>query len=429
MHKLKQAMIRDTSHQDTVVAPPKGQKNKRRAIIAGSVAAGAAAVVFLLSAWSSSEHSVNANRIRVAEVGRGTLVRDASVNGRVVAAVSPTLYSTAPSTVTLKVAAGDTVKRGQVLAVLESPDLSDALKVEQSSYQQLEAEVARQRILARKQKLLAQREADTAEIDRLSAQRTLERYEGVANDGIIAKIDYQKAKDALKSAQIRAKHAADAAALEGDDVGLALKTKINELDRQRLSMANAQRRVDELTVRAPVDGFIGTLSVQNRSVVPANAALMTLVDLSRLEVELEVPETYVSDMGLGMTAEIALPSGTATGKLSALSPEVVRNQVLARVRFDGEQPKGLRQSQRLTARLLIEEKPNVLMVPRGPFVENEGGRFAYVVEDGVAVRRPITVGATSISAVEILSGLKPGDKVVIAGTDTFKNAARVSINQ
>ena len=429
MHKLKQAMIRDTSHQDTVVAPPKGQKNKRRAIIAGSVAAGAAAIVFLLSAWSSSEHSVNANRIRIAEVGRGTLVRDASVNGRVVAAVSPTLYSTAPSTVTLKVAAGDTVKRGQVLAVLESPDLADALKVEQSSYQQLEAEVARQRILARKQKLLAQREADTAEIDRLSAQRTLERYEGVANEGIIAKIDYQKAKDALKSAQIRAKHAADAAALEGDDVGLALETKINELDRQRLSMANAQRRVDELTVRAPVDGFIGTLSVQNRSVVPANAALMTLVDLSRLEVELEVPETYVSDMGLGMTAEIALPSGTATGKLSALSPEVVRNQVLARVRFDGEQPKGLRQSQRLTARLLIEEKPNVLMVPRGPFVENEGGRFAYLVEDGVAVRRPITVGATSISAVEILSGLKPGDKVVIAGTDTFKNAARVSINQ
>ena len=422
-------MIRDTSHQDTVVAQPKGHKNKRRAIIAGSVAVVAAAVYFVLTTWSSSEHSINANRIRIAEVGRGTLVRDASVNGRVVAAVSPTLYSTAPSTVTLKVAAGDTVKRGQVLAVLESPDLSDALKVEQSSYQQLEAEVARQRILARKQKLLAQREADTAEIDRLSAQRTLERYEGVANEGIIAKIDYQKAKDALKSAQIRAKHASDAAALEGDDVGLALKTKVNELDRQRLSMANAQRRVDELTVRAPVDGFIGTLSVQNRSVVPANAALMTLVDLSRLEVELEVPETYVSDMGLGMTAEIALPTGTATGKLSALSPEVVRNQVLARVRFEGAQPKGLRQSQRLTARLLIEEKPNVLMVPRGPFVESEGGRFAYVVEDGVAVRRPITVGATSISAVEILSGLKPGDKVVIAGTDTFKNAARVSINQ
>ena len=421
-------MIRDTSHQDSAIAPPKGQKTKRRAIVAGGFIALAAAGVLLVSAWGNSEHSVNASRIRIAEAARGTLVRDASVNGRVVAAVSPTLYSTAPSTVTLRVAAGDTVKKGQVLAVLESPDLSDELKREQSSYQQLEAEVARQRILARKQKLLAQREADTAEIERLSAQRTLERYESVANEGIIAKIDYQKAKDALKSAQIRAKHASDAAALEGDDVTLALKTKVNELDRQRLSMANAQRRVDELTVRAPVDGFIGTLSVQNRSVVAANAALMTLVDLSRLEVELEVPETYVSDMGLGMTAEISLPGGIVTGKLSALSPEVVRNQVLARVRFDGEQPKGLRQSQRVTARLLIEEKPNVLTVQRGPFVESEGGRFAYVVENGVAVRRPISMGATSISSVEILSGLKAGDKVVISGTDAFKNAARVSIN-
>jgi len=421
-------MIRDTSHQDTVVAPLPGQKNKRRALLAGGAIALVAASFFLLQGWRDSEHAVSASRLRIAEVGRGTLVRDASVNGRVVAAVSPTLFSTAPATVNLKVAAGDTVKKGDVLAVLESPDLTDALKREQSTYEQLKAEVARQQILSRKQKLLAQREADVAEIDRLSAQRTLERYESVAQVGVIAKIDYQKAKDALNSAGIRAKHAAQAANLEGDDVALAIRTKTNEMERARLSMANAQRRVDELTVRAPVDGFIGTLNVQNRMVVAANAPLMTLVDLSRLEVELEVPETYVSDMGLGMSAEITLPSGTATGKLVALSPEVVKNQVLARVRFDGEQPKGLRQSQRVTARLLIEEKPNVLMLPRGPFVESEGGRFAYVVQDGIAVRTPIQLGATSISAVEIVKGLKPGDKVVVAGTDTFENASRVSIN-
>lgn len=422
-------MIRDTSEQDAVLTPAPVHKLKRRALWVGGALALLAVSVAVLGAWTSSEHSVSEARLRIAEVTRGTLVRDASVNGRIVAAVSPTLYSTAPSTVNLKVAAGDTVKKGDVLAVLESPDLTDELKRETSSYEQLKAEVARQQILARKQKLLAKREADTAEIDRLSAQRTLERYESVAQVGIIAKIDYQKAKDALNSAEIRANHASQAAALEGDDVQLALKTKINELERQRLSLANAQRRVDELTVRAPVDGFIGTLNVQNRMVVAANAPLMTLVDLSKLEVEVEVPETYVADIGLGMNAEITLPSGKATGKLSALSPEVVKNQVLARVRFDGEQPKGLRQSQRVTARLLIEERPNVLMLPRGPFVESEGGRHAYVVRDGIAVRTPIQLGATSISAVEILSGLKPGDKVVVAGTDTFNNAARVSINR
>jgi HlyD family secretion protein len=407
-------MIRDTSSQDAVLTPAPARRFKQRALWIGGFVVAVAGAAMLLSAWRGSEHSVSAARLRIAEVTRGTLVRDASVNGRVVAAISPTLYSTAQSTVTLKTNAAD---------------LADALKREQSSYSQLEAEVARQQILAKKQKLLAQREADTAEIDRLSAQRTLERYESVGQVGIIAKIDFQKAKDALSSAQIRASHAARAAGLEGEDVALALKTKVNELDRQRLSLANAQRRFDELTVRAPVDGFVGTLNVQNRSVVAANTPLMTLVDLSKLEVELEVPETYVADMGLGMTAEIQLGDTKATGKLSALSPEVVKNQVLARVRFDGVQPKGLRQSQRVTARLLIEEKPNVVMLPRGPFVESEGGRFAYVMQGGTAVRTPIVLGATSVTAVEILSGVKAGDKVVIAGTDSFNNAARVSVNQ
>jgi HlyD family secretion protein len=425
-------MIRDTSQQDAVIAAPAGRHIKRGAAWLGAAAAVLAACVFLVAGWRGSEASVSGARLRIAEVTRGTLVRDAAVNGRVVAAVSPTLYAKAPSTVNLKVAAGDTVKKGQVLAVLESPDLSDALKREVSTWEQLKAEVARQQILAKKQKLLAQKEADTAEIERLSAQRTLERYDSVGQVGIIAKIDYQKARDALQSAGIRAHHAAEAAALEGDDVRLALRTRENELERARLAMEEARRRVDELTVRAPVDGFIGTLNVQDRMVVGANAPLMTLVDLSRLEVEIEVPETYVGDLGLGMNAEIQLPSGSAMGKLSALSPEVVKGMVLARIRFDGEQrgdqPRGLRQSQRVSARLLIEEKPNVLMLPRGPFVESEGGRYAYVVRDGIAIRTPVRLGATSIAAVEIQSGLKPGDKVVVAGTDAFANAERIAIN-
>jgi HlyD family secretion protein len=181
-------------------------------------------------------------------------------------------------------------------------------------------------------------------------------------------------------------------------------------------------------VRSPVDGVVGTLNVADRSVVAGNTALMTVVDLSRLEVEIEIPESYADDLGLGMSVEVNIGSVQALGKLSAISPEVVRNQVLARVRFDGKQPAGLRQNQRLTARVLIEEKPGVLMLPRGSFVENEGGRAAYVMAGDVAVRRPIQLGATSVSAVEILSGVKAGDRVVIAGTDAFEDAERVSIN-
>jgi len=421
-------MIRDTSGQDAVIAAPPLWRRKK--LVVGLVFALAFLILcfFLVRAFANSSKSINASRIKIAQVTRGTLVRDVAVNGRMVAAISPTLYSTASSTVTLKVKAGDMVKKGDVVAELESPDLTSLLKREQANYDQLEAEVARQKILARKQKLIARRDADQAEIERITAARTFERFEKAGPSGVISKIDYMRAQDALKTAEIRAKHAEAATGLENEDVDLNLKTKSAQLEQQRLVRDDAKRKVEELRLKAPVDGMVGTLSVANRSVVAANTALMTLVDLSQLEVELEIPETYVADLGLGMTAEITINGVTAKGKLSALSPEVVKNQVLARVRFDGTQPSGLRQSQRVSARLLIEEKPNVLMLARGPFVESEGGRFAYLVQNNIATRIPFKLGATSISAVEILTGLKEGDKVVVAGTDQFENAEKVSLN-
>jgi len=426
-HEKPAPMIRDTSAQDQVLSSPRGSTRKRSLLIAAGVI-----VVLLLLWWLSSafssERSVSADRIRIAEVTRGTLVRDAAVNGRIVAAVSPTLYAPAMSTVTLKIRAGDKVKKGDVLAVLDSPELSNQLAREQSSLDQLEAEVARQRILAQKQNLIARRDSDEADVNRISAERILQRTEKGYKAGAIAEVDYLRAKDALKTAEIRSKQATQASSLDIQDAGLELQTKQSQLTRQRLQVADIQRRVDELKVRAPVDGVIGTLSVTDRAVVAANTALMTVVDLSQLEVELEVPETYADDLGLGMSTEITLGTVVAKGKLSAISPEVVRNQVLVRVRFEGEQPKGLRQNQRLNARILIEEKPDVVLVARGPFVEQGGGRFVYVDQGGIAVKTPVEIGAISINAVEILSGLKVGDKIVISGSDTFQNAERVQIN-
>ncbi|MFL6692342.1 MAG: efflux RND transporter periplasmic adaptor subunit, partial [Ramlibacter sp.] len=247
-------------------------------------------------------------------------------------------------------------------------------------------------------------------------------------EGIVAKNVYEKAKDAVKSSQIRSRHASEAATLENDDVDLQLRTRTNQLERQKLALDLAQRRVEELTVRAPSDGFIGSIAVSQRAVVPANTPLLTLVDLSRLEVELEIPEMYAADLGLGMAAEIQTGETRATGKLSALAPEVVKNLVLARVRFNGQQPPGLRQSQRVSARLLIDERKDVLLLPRGPFVDADGGRYAYVLEDGIATRRAIQLGATSVSSVEVTSGLKPGDRVVIAGTEAFGRAERIKVS-
>ena len=420
--------IRDTSAQDRPVERSRW-KNRRRWLIALAVlAAAGVALALVLTRWLASERSVAGARLRIAKVERGTLVRDAAVTGRVVAAVSPTLYAPVPGTVTLSIRAGDTVKKGDVLANLQSPELENELQRERSTLAQIEAQLGSARIGTGKQKLEARREQDEAAIALTAAKRELQKAEQAWKVGAIPEVEFQRARDALDTATIRDQNARAQSKLSGQSAGFDLKTAQQGYERQRLAVADLERRVAELTVRAPVDGVVGTLSVADRAVVPANAPLMTLVDLSQLEVELAVPETYADDLGIGMTAEVRIGATTANGTLSALSPEVVDNNVLARVRFAGKQPEGLRQSQRVSARILIEERADVVMVPRGPFLEAHGGRTIYVVDDGIAVKRSIRVGATSVSSVEILEGLSAGEKVVIAGSEDFEDAGTVRIN-
>ena len=421
-------MISDTSSQDTVLTTPKSSQ-RRRWLLLGTCGF---VLIFVLSmgarAWLSGDRSVSASRLQIATVTRGILVRDAAVTGRVIAAVSPTLYAPLAATVNLRTHAGDHVNKDDVLAELDSPELNNELARERSTLQQLDAEVGSARIGSDRQRLSAQRESDEAQIALQAAARDLQRIERGWKLGALPEIDDLRAQDTLKSAEIRNRNASAAARLATQSAGFDLQTKVRGFERQKLVVADLERRVDQLKVRAPVSGVIGTLAVADRAVVPANATLMTVVDLSRLEVELSVPETYADDLGIGMGVEVSLGTSKFPGKLSALSPEVVDHEVLARVRFDGTQPPGLRQNERVSARVLIEDKPNVLMLPRGPFIETDGGNFAYVVEGGTAERRPVRIGATSVDSVEVVSGLVEGPRVVVAGTDAFQNAAHVSIH-
>ncbi|MCZ8167404.1 efflux RND transporter periplasmic adaptor subunit [Silanimonas sp.] len=417
-------MIPDTSAQDRTVAAPK----RRLPWPAIGATVGLVAVLVAVWAWAGAGRSVSADRLRIATVERGLLVRDAQVNGRVVASVSPTLYAPAASTVNLRTRAGATVRKGDVLATLDSPELRAERDRELATLRGFEADVARQRILAQKARLLAARTADEGRLALQTAQRDAERTARACELQAIPRADCLRYADAVEAAQVRARHSEADAGLEGQNAALELKSREEALARQRAVVADLERRVSDLDLRSPVNGIVGSIAVADRAVVPANAPLMTVVDLSQLEVELEVPETYADDLGLGMRVEVRIGAQNVGGELMTIAPEVLNRQVLARVRLDAP-PEGLRQSQRVSARVLIEEKPDVLKLARGPFLETQGGRFAYVMDGGDAVRRPISVGATAVGAIEIVEGLREGERVVIAGTDLFENAERVQVNE
>ena len=219
----------------------------------------------------------------------------------------------------------------------------------------------------------------------------------------------------------------ETAGLQKESLTFELRARNLERDRQRLLVEDLRRRVADLDVKSPVDGAVGSLIVNERASVARSAALLTVVDLSALEIEFLVPESYADDLGLGMDAEVTYGARKYAAKVSAVSPEVRQNQVTGRLRFAADVPQGLRQNQRLTTRIVLEARDDSLKVPRGPFLDSGGGRVAYVLHGNVAVRTPIETGASSIAEVEIVKGLAVGDRVVISNLSEFERAERVRL--
>jgi HlyD family secretion protein len=429
MNSSGQKVIRDTSAQDVARIPRKARVKRWQAGAAGGLALLLAVLGFsAFSRWLSSDASVSADRIRTAVVTRGQLVRDVNVPGRIVAAVSPTLYSPAAGSVTFDVQAGDAVQRGQVLATLTSPEVHSEFEQESSGLASSQADYERQMIQARKDQVRSQQTIDIAQVRLTAAEREMRRAEESIQIQAISQIDYERYRDELSTAEVEFHHAKQDADLEKESQEFELRTKQLAVERQRLLVDNLRRRVDELTIRSSVAGIVGNIAVDQKAVVSANQPLITVVDLGAFEVEVKIPEAYADDLGLGMQTEVQYNSVTYAGELTSLSPEVISSEVVGRIRFVGDGPPGLRQNQRVTARVVMDKLDNVLTLQRGSFADSGNANTAFVVTGGgMAERRDITLGARSVNLVEIVSGLAEGDVVVISSIAEFRDKDSIRI--
>ncbi|QPF73197.1 HlyD family efflux transporter periplasmic adaptor subunit [Roseateles sp. DAIF2] len=425
-------MIRDTSAQDRPLPTQRRRRMLMLAIPAALLlAAGATWPTLQRMATTGAGASVSAARLTIAQVELGLLVRDIAGEGRVVAANSPTLFAPQAGALTLQVRAGDAVKRGQLLARIDSPELTARLAQEQSQLDALRTELLRAEVDARQQRSALQSTWENARIDQQTAQNGLARQTKAFEAGATAGMQVEQARDALEKARIALSHAEAGLNLKEDSLKFDVQAKRQALERQGLLVKDLQRQLAELEVRSPADGQVGQLFVAERAQVARDAQLLTVIDLSALEVQMQVAEGFARELAVGMPGQISGNGLSWPGRVSSISPEVVNGEVAARLRFDGadKQPEQLRQNQRLSVRVLLDRREQVLSIARGRFVEESGGAFAYVLRenDTVAEKTPVRLGARGLDKVEILSGLKPGERVVVTGSDAFQGAARVTI--
>lgn len=422
-------MIDNLSAMDKPIEKPRGL-SRRMLIVAIALAVTVILLALLtptLRRWSRADRSVDASRIRIASVTRGELVRDASAEGRIVASLHPTLFAPTQGIVSLAVKAGSSVRKGEVLARIESPELKSRLLQERATLQSLQSAWQRQRIDARQDGIKNAHAIDLLELRLTAAKRLLERAQTAFDEGILNKTDYEKAKDDVRIAELELKNLQETAKLQIETADFDIQSRRSLAERQGSAVGELERQVDQLTITAPFDGLVASVSVQDRDAVAANAPVVTVVNLSAFEIEITLPENYSADVLPGTEAQILYEGREYRGHVTAMSPEVKESQVRGTVVFDGAPPAGLRQSQRVSVRMVLETKRNVLKVPRGPFLESGGGRKIYVVENGVALVRDITVGAVSVSEVEIRKGLSEGEKVIVSDTSEFAGAKNVLV--
>ncbi|TPV94476.1 MAG: HlyD family efflux transporter periplasmic adaptor subunit [Myxococcales bacterium FL481] len=418
-----------TTGQD-ISRPRPDSRWRRWVFVAAAILglAGAAAVALpALRSLLDTDMVVSRRGLRLAVVERGEMSSNIAVQGRVVAANSPTLHAPAAGLVNLHVDPGDSVEAGTLLAVIDNPELASRLAQEEATLEQLELEVGRQRLVIERAALDQAQILELAQLDVDLARKRFDGTQSLRSHNLLSRLDYDSDAGQLHRSEVALAHAKRKLGLDDSVLKLELEAKRSQLARQRHLVADFKRQVDALRIHSPSHGRVGTVSVRPMDTVMRYSPLLTIIDLSAQEIEVEIPESYADDVAAGLNARIEFDGPTYGGQLVAVSPEVNTGRVIGRVRFTDERPPELRQNQRVTVRIHIETRSDVIKVQRGAFVESGGARLAYVVRDATAQRRRIQLGARGIDEVEIISGLDPGETVIVSTIEDYVDSNRLHL--
>ncbi len=373
---------------------------------------------------------VERSTLLVDTVKRGVMVRDVRGNGslvpedlRIVSAM------TAGRIERILARPGTKVESGTVLLELSNPDVQlEALDAERQ-LKLAEAELATQRASLETQRLAAVSDVASARSEFNEAERQVKVAERLAADGLGSGMDTDRARDRAQEASERYDSEQRRLKVTEEAMTAQLDLRRSEVDRLR-SIAKFQRdRVASMTVRAGQKGVVQVLSLQPGQWVNPGQELARVAGQDRLKAVLNVPESQARDLALGLKAKIDTRNGVVDGHVSRVDPAVQGGTVAVDVELDGARPRGARPDLSVDGTIQIDRIPDALYVGRPADGSTEAVAELFRLEpDGhTAVRVPVRIGRGSADAVEILEGLKEGDRVILSEMSQWSATPRVRL--
>jgi len=359
--------------------------------------------IYLLACSGKDSSGQMENRkkipVKIHTVGKGKITSYLDVTGTTLPLEKAKMGSKVEGTITqILVDEGDTIKKRQILFRLDSKDF--LLDIEHAKA-----------VLAS-----AQAEREKAEHDLEQKENDWKRLSALFERRVIAKHQYDSMKASFSMAQA------------------AVKACESQIKQRKAELDLAEKRYQDSVVKAPFDGVV-TKKMLNEGEISSlwayNWEVLEVMDLSKIKIESDISEKHKTQVKEGTEANIevdALPGRKFTGIISIVNPMVDPKERTFLVKIVIPNPERL-----LTAgmfariRLLVEEKEGVITIPVHDVLERSDGHFVFVVKNGVAEQRKISVGISNGDWIEVTGGLKEGEIIVIEGSHRLQEGYPVEI--
>lgn len=326
---------------------------------------------------------------------------------------------------------GTTVSPDTVIFELSNQELQQQLQDSELQFKSAEAEFANRKVELETQLLNQRASAATVEADYQSAKLEADSYAQLVKEGLYSDLQY-------KQKQTKANELATRNELEKKRIAMtteAMKTQLavsqSTLDQRRALVELRRKQVQDLRVRAGMHGVLQQLAVEVGQQVTPGTNLARVSNPNKLKAQVRIAETQLKDIRIGLSATIDTRNGIIPGHVIRVDPAAQNGTVAVDVSLEGALPPGARPDMSVDGTIELERLESALQIQRPTFGQENSTikLFKLETDDQHAEAVAIEIGRVSVTTVEIVKGLKVGDKVIVSDTSQLgDNVTRIRLN-
>ncbi|HKV37085.1 MAG TPA: HlyD family efflux transporter periplasmic adaptor subunit [Pyrinomonadaceae bacterium] len=412
--------------------PPKSKlKKKIRTVIlivVGVIAIGG--ITYGLTKLKPAAPAIDQSTTVIDTVKRGEMVRDVRGNGTLVPEVTRWVPAPAEGRVeTIPVQAGAQVDASTVIAELSNPQMEQQAIDAEFQVKAAQADAENLRVKLESDTMTQKSAIATINSQYSSAKLQLDADEVLAKQGLVADLVLKISRVAVQDLANRLKVEQERLAVNSKSTQAQLNAAASRLSQLQAMSKLRRDQVDALKVRAGTAGVLQVVSVQVGQQVQPGVNIARVADPASLKAVLRIPETTIKDVRIGQTVLVDTRNGIIQGTVSRIDPAAREGTFEVDASLAGPLPPSARPDLSVDGTIELERLKDVLKLGRPAFGQANQtiGMFVLTADGTEAVRTPVRLGRNSVSTVEIMEGLKEGDRVIISDTSAQDSYNRVRL--